>query len=70
VKARSELDVIPNFIEAATPKELRLRMLQNNVEKYTFFKYFDIQYVQSQKKWYAWYFDEADKNNDILQGKG
>ena len=70
MKNQDTLDVIPNFITASTPKELRLLMYKNNISKAMFFKYFDIQYVQSEKKWYAWYFDEADRDNNILQGKG
>ena len=67
MKNQDTLDVIPNYIEASTLKELRLLMLKNNIQKSMFFKYFDIQFVN--KKWYAFYFDEADRDNNILQGK-
>jgi hypothetical protein len=70
MKNQDTLDVIPNYLVAATPKELRLLMLKNNVAKAMFFKYFDIQYVATEKKWFAWYFDEADRDNLILKGKG
>jgi len=54
---------IPNYLKAASPEDLRLLMLKNNIEKGVWFKYFDIQFVKN--SWYAWYFDKQDAFSEI-----
>lgn len=47
---------IPNFLRASSPRALRRLMLRNNTRHSGFVKYFNIQYVESDKSWYAWFF--------------
>jgi hypothetical protein len=46
----------PDFITAKTPKGLRRAMLRNNLKQKGFVVYEFIQYVQSDKLWYAWFY--------------
>lgn len=61
----SKSTVIPNFLTAVTPLGLRRLMLLNNKKHGAWLKY-DIQYVESQKRWYAWYYAESISNDDPL----
>ena len=47
---------VPNYVAASSVKGLRRLMLINNKKHNGFVKYFDIQYVEKDGKWYAWYF--------------
>lgn len=49
-------DHVPNFIKASTASGLRRLMSRNSIRLKGFVQYFDIQYVQDEKAWYAWYF--------------
>jgi hypothetical protein len=57
--------VIPNFLVAATPLGLRRLMLFNNKKHGAWLKY-EIQWVESKKKWYAWYYAESIRPDDDL----
>jgi len=54
------LDTIPNFLRARSPRRLRQLMLANNVKHRGFVVYQDIQYVASEKLWYAWFNVKAE----------
>ncbi len=47
---------IPDYIQAGSPRGLRLKMLQTNARFGSFIHYFDIQKVDG--KWIAWFFRE------------
>jgi len=51
---------IPNFLSAGSPMGLQRLMRMNNLKKSIIFKY-DIVWVDSEKKWYAWYYYDVDK---------
>ena len=51
---------VPNFLRASTSSGLRRLMLLNNRKHKGFVKYFDIQWVEKESKWYAWYFVTED----------
>ena len=48
-------------IEARTRSELSGKMLLNNSEHRTFFRYFDIQ--KDGKRWVAWYYADASPHS-------
>ncbi len=56
------LDTVPQFIKARSPKRLRQLMLSNNTQHKGFVVYQDIQWVQSEKLWYAWYYVKIDES--------
>lgn len=47
-------NAIPDYIQAGSPRGLRLKMLQTNARLGGFVQYFDIQKVDG--KWIAWFF--------------
>jgi hypothetical protein len=46
---------LADFIRAKTPKGLRLAMIKNNAKWKIVFSYRDIQFVENDKRWYAWF---------------
>lgn len=62
-------DNIPNFIEARSPKGLRVLMFKTNAKTGSLNKYFDISsYVDKSGKtrWIAWFFQRVeDAVNDL-----
>lgn len=48
---------IPNFVKARSPKRLRVLMLEVNAKFGLQHKWLDIQWVESEKQWYAWYME-------------
>lgn len=48
---------IPDYIQAGSPRALRLKMLQTNAKLGGFVQYFDIQ--KSDGKWIAWFFRDV-----------
>lgn len=62
------VDTIPNYLKAQSPRRLRQLMLRNNVKHRGFVEYQDIQWVESEGMWYAWYnvrIEETDEVNQI-----
>lgn len=53
----SKSTVIPNALVAKDVKTLRRLMLATNGRLSAFLKY-DIMWVESEKKWYAWYYED------------
>lgn len=51
---------IPDFVRASTPAGLRKAILRNNTKHQGFVVYQDIQWVQSESRWYAWYYVTED----------
>ena len=51
---------VPNFLRASSSAGLRRLMLLNNRKHKGFVKYFDIQWVSEENRWYAWYFVTED----------
>lgn len=47
---------VPHFIKARTAKDLQQLMLKNNTRLKSYVQYFNIQYVESERAWFAWYF--------------
>lgn len=62
---------VPSFLRAQTPGGLRKAMLRVNAKHGGFVKYFDIQYVEKEDRWYAWYFvtEDMDGLQQILSGE-
>ena len=56
---------IPNFLSAGSPKGLQRLMLKNNISRGIVFSY-DIVWVESDKKWYAWF--DYDNSQEIFAG--
>jgi len=55
--SQAKLTTIPNALVAKDVKRLRQLMLLNNRRLSAFLKY-DIVWVESEKKWYAWYYED------------
>lgn len=53
---KAGIDTVPQFIKARSPRRLRQLMLRNNMKHKGFVVYENIQYVDSDKNWYAWYY--------------
>jgi len=60
VGTETKQNLVPHFIKASTALLLTERMFENNLAERKEIKYFDIQYVQSDKSWYAWFYKEID----------
>jgi len=62
---------VPSFLRAKTPLGLRRAMLRTNAKHSGFVKYFDIQYIEKEDRWYAWYFvtEDMDGLQEILNGE-
>jgi hypothetical protein len=50
------IDTVPQFIKAKSPRRLRQLMLRNNTKHKGFVRYQDIQWIESEQVWYAWYY--------------
>lgn len=48
--------LIPHFVKARTAQGLQRACFENNVRLKAYVNYFDIQWVESDKSWYAWYY--------------
>lgn len=57
----AKIGQIPNFLEAASKKRLRLLMLKTNVRLGGHIKYFDFQQEES-GKYICWYYEEVDQH--------
>lgn len=53
----ARIDKIPNYVQAKTPRGLRLAMLKNNIKHSTQFVYHSIQFVGG--NWFAWFYIET-----------
>jgi len=56
-------NLVPSYIEAGSPKALRLSMIKTNVKDQAQNRYFDIQTYtdrRGRQKWIAWYYKEVD----------
>ena len=62
------MDNIPNFLRARSPQGLRRLMRRNNLRLRAFIKY-DIQWVDSEKQWYAWYYVDFERLTDQEKGE-
>ena len=51
--------VVPNFLKAGSLAALRRLCLKNNVKKGKQFHYFDIQYIEKERKWVCFYEEEV-----------
>lgn len=51
---------VPSYLRAQTVSGLRRLMLLNNKKHSGFVKYFDIQYIEKEDRWYCWYFITED----------
>jgi hypothetical protein len=61
-------NLVPNFIQAASPKLLRDAMLEKNISLQKQVSYFDIQQTKD-GQWIAWYYDHFDMFQLIKQAK-
>jgi len=48
--------LIPHYIKARTSDELMRLMFENNSRLKAFVNYFDIQFVEKEKAWFAWFY--------------
>lgn len=55
--------LIPHFIKARTAQLLMRACFENNAKLKAYVPYFDIQYVEAERAWYAWYFLSLDNRN-------
>lgn len=60
------LDEIPQFLTARTPMGLRRAMLRNNTRQKGFVVYQDIQWVESDRRWYAWFYVKVEQ--ELMSG--
>lgn len=62
---------VPNFLRASSSTGLRRLMLINNRKHKGFVKYFNIQWVDNEERWYAWYFvtEETAQLEQTLRGE-
>lgn len=56
------IDTIPNYLSAESPRRLRALMRRNNLRHRAYIRYFDIQYVATENKWYVWYLLDASSS--------
>ena len=61
-------DLIPDYIEASSPKGLRALMYKNNAKLGAECQYFDIQTYQKGERtmWIAWFYQRIGKLDDII----
>ena len=60
--------ILPNYIEARSPRALRLAMFKLNAEKGAMVKFFDIQNYKKENGrtfWIAWYYDGLESLDDL-----
>jgi hypothetical protein len=55
------VDTIPKFVTARSPIGLRRAMALNTKKQKGYVQYHHIQWVESEKKWYAWFDVKEDK---------
>jgi hypothetical protein len=55
----TSLASLPHFLKAKSAAGLQREMLKNNTKLKCFVNYFNIQWVESEKTWYAWFFFEV-----------
>ena len=56
---------LPNFIQAQSPRGLRLLMLKTNIKHGITIRFFDIQFANG--KWFAWFYIRPD-DNELFNG--
>ena len=56
---------IPNFVKARSPKRLRELMLEANGKHGLQHEWLNIQYVEKDDSWYAWYMEIVDLSRAI-----
>jgi hypothetical protein len=59
---RKPVGRIPKFISAASAPGLQRFMLQTQSKLGYGVEFFDIQFIQKQNKWFAWFYDNDDIN--------
>jgi hypothetical protein len=52
--------LLPHFVKSKTARGLQRACLDNNLRLKAYVNYFDIQYVEAEKTWYAWYYLAID----------
>lgn len=62
---RGDVDTIPNFVTARTPRGLRRQMLLNNIRLKAYCHYHSIQFVAGEGRWYAWFGDQLNPSEAI-----
>lgn len=65
--AKARPNEIPNYIQAVTPRGLRLAMIENNTRQKLTIQYFDIQYVKG--KWFAWFYLPIKHDDEVFNDK-
>ena len=65
--ATAQVNQLPNYLKAKTPRGLRLLCIKNNAKLSSTIQYFDIQFVKGY--WYAWYYEPltAEGINDLIE---
>lgn len=58
--------LIPNFIKARSPKRLRVLMYETNKRDGVQHDWKHVQWVESEKAWYAWYMQKINLENAML----
>lgn len=56
---RGEITTVPNFVTARTANGLRRIMLRTNTRLKGFASFYSIQWVESEKRWYAWFLEDV-----------
>ncbi|RKZ91678.1 MAG: hypothetical protein DRQ40_09585 [Gammaproteobacteria bacterium] len=52
---------VPGFLKAKNPEKLRILMFKNNLKLRGFVTYRDIQWIDKEKMWYAWFDAPIDR---------
>lgn len=60
--AEQNLGVIPHFIYASSPKSLKNKMMRNNSKFGLYFKYFDINFIEKESRWVAWFYVDVERS--------
>jgi len=58
----ASINKLPSFVQARSPRGLRLAMFKNNAKDRKQYHYFDIQYIQQpsgRRVWFAWFYKDA-----------
>jgi hypothetical protein len=65
------MESIPNFLKARSAQGLRRLIRRNNLRLRSFVVY-NIQWVESEKSWFAWYVEPSEKasNEDLDEQSG
>ena len=67
MQGEAKASIIPNFLEASTPSELRLLCLKNNLRLGGQVNYFSIVFDSKGNKYIAWFLD--DVQDQVLMNK-